>query len=204
LAALTPATPAIAGKILWLDHRQGESTTEGQPASRHILVKPVRSARFFEALVRVVHSQSNRSGSKVPFSPLPTLRILVGEDNPVNQHLARAMLAALGQNCELFDDGALLLSAVRKGECDVVIADLQMPALDGAEVARAIRKEMTESTRPYLITLTAAATLADRQRCLDAGMDDFLTKPLRMSTLREALTRADQWLSRHRNGHGGD
>jgi CheY-like chemotaxis protein len=84
----------------------------------------------------------------------------------------------------------------------VVIADLQMPLRDGAEIARAVRAEMGTGSRPYLITLTAAVTLEDRQRCLDAGMDDFLTKPLRMSTLRDALQRADAWLSRHRQGYG--
>ena len=204
LAALASATPALAGKILWLDHRQGDTTAEGLLASRPTVVKPVRATRFFEALVRVAHTPANRPGPRTPFIPLPALRILVGEDNPVNQHLAHAMLAALGQKCELLADGALLLNAIRKGDCDVVIADLQMPVLDGSEVARRVHQEMTDATRPYLITLTAAVTLADRQRCLEAGMDDFLTKPLRMATLREALARADQWLGRHRNGYGSD
>jgi hypothetical protein len=203
LQALVAVEPMIADRILWLDYRQGNAPTEGLLSSRPVLVKPIRTSRFFDALGRAVQAPVGRRGSKPTATPLAALRILVGEDNPVNRHLAQAMLGALGQNCDLFEDGERLIAAIRASGADVVIADLQMPVLDGAALARAVRSEFNNSRRPYLITLTAAATLEDRQRCLDAGMDDFLTKPLRLSTLRDALLRAEAWLTRHRSGFGG-
>jgi signal transduction histidine kinase/ligand-binding sensor domain-containing protein/CheY-like chemotaxis protein len=203
LQALVALEPIVADRILWLDHRQGNAPAEGPLSSRPVLVKPIRTSRFFDALGRAVQAPVGRRGPKANATPLAALRILVGEDNPVNRHLAQAMLGALGQNCHLFEDGERLLAAIRTGGADVVIADLQMPVLDGAALARTVRAEFNNSKRPYLITLTAAATLEDRQRCLDAGMDDFLTKPLRLSTLRDALLRAEAWLARHRSGFGG-
>ncbi len=203
LQALVAVEPIIADRILWLDHRQGNAPAEGLLSSRPVLVKPIRTSRFLDALGRAVQAPVGRRGSKPSATPLAALRILVGEDSPVNRHLAQAMLGALGQNCDLFEDGERLIAAIRATGADVVIADLQMPVLDGAALARAVRSEFNNSRRPYLITLTAAATLEDRQRCLDAGMDDFLTKPLRLSTLRDALLRAEAWLTRHRSGFGG-
>ena len=196
------ADPSLAAKVVWLDFRQGALPGDGALANRPVLVKPIRVSRFREALGRALQVPAARRSPAANSTPLPALRILVGEDNPVNRHLAQAMLGSLGQSCELFEDGERLYQALKRSGADVVIADLQMPLRDGAEIARAVRAEMGTGSRPYLITLTAAVTLEDRQRCLDAGMDDFLTKPLRMSTLREALQRADAWLARHRQGYG--
>jgi len=189
----------LVERILWLDHRRSEAPPTGPLGSRPILVKPIRTARFLEALGRLPQNPAQRASVKAGMPLLPPLRILVGEDNPVNRHLAQAMLGALGQTCELFEDGDQLFDVVSQRGADVIIADLQMPVIDGAELARRIRSTMDPSSRPYLITVTAAATLEDRQRCLDAGMDDFLTKPLRLSTLRDALLRAQEWLLRHRS-----
>ena len=194
--------PGLAQKVVWLDFRQGTLPGDGALASRPVLVKPIRISRFHEALGRASQAPVVRRSPRGNGTALPALRILVGEDNPVNRHLAQAMLGALGQTCELFEDGERLYQSLRRDGADVVIADLQMPLRDGAELARSVRSEMETGSRPYLITLTAAVTLEDRQRCLDAGMDDFLTKPLRLSTLREALQRADAWLARHRTGYG--
>ena len=196
------ADPSIAAKVVWLDFRQGALPGDGALANRPVLVKPIRASRFREALGRALQVPPVRRSPAANGAQLPALRILVGEDNPVNRHLAQAMLGSLGQSCELFEDGERLYQALKRSGADVVIADLQMPLRDGAEIARAVRSEMGTGSRPYLITLTAAVTLEDRQRCLDAGMDDFLTKPLRMSTLRDALQRADAWLARHRQGYG--
>ena len=196
------ANPELVNKVVWLDFRQGTLAGDGALASRPVLVKPIRVSRFHEALGRASQAPASRRSPRSSGVALPALRILVGEDNPVNRHLAQAMLGALGQTCELFEDGERLYQALKRNGADVVIADLQMPLRDGAQLARSVRSEMGTGSRPYLITLTAAVTLEDRQRCLDAGMDDFLTKPLRLSTLREALQRADAWLARHRNGYG--
>ncbi len=194
--------PELVNKVVWLDFRQGTLAGDGALASRPVLVKPIRVSRFHEALGRASQVPAGRRSARSTGVSLPELRILVGEDNPVNRHLAQAMLGALGQTCELFEDGESLYQALKRNGADVVIADLQMPLRDGAELARSVRSELGTGSRPYLITLTAAVTLEDRQRCLDAGMDDFLTKPLRLSTLRDALQRADAWLARHRNGYG--
>ncbi len=117
-----------------------------------------------------------------------TLKLLVCEDNSVNQAVIRAFLTRLGHQVTLVDDGAKGLDALERERFDAVLMDLEMPVLDGYEAVRRIRaREKPESGRSYIIALTAHALKGERERCLALGMDDFLTKPVNMPALKAAL-----------------
>ena len=128
------------------------------------------------------------SGRSVPrpIDSHPALRILLAEDNPVNQKVALHMMQRLGYRADVAANGAEALEAVRRQSYDVVLMDVQMPTMDGLEATRQISTEQPE-TRPRIIGLTAHARQSDRDRCLAAGMDDFLTKPLQFDDLKAVL-----------------
>ena len=115
-------------------------------------------------------------------------RILVVEDNPVNQMVATGLLQSLGYDSEVAADGYEALDALARTPFDGVLMDVQMPGLDGYATTRALR---ARGLRVPVVALTAAAVEGERQRCLDAGMDDFLTKPVDLRMLGETLAK---WL----------
>ena len=118
-----------------------------------------------------------------------SLHVLLVEDNPVNQRVSRGLLERLGHRVSLCHDGEQALESLQQGEFDIALMDIQMPKLDGLEATRRWRAiEATEaSARTPIVALTAHALDADRQRCLEAGMDGYLSKPFRMSELSETL-----------------
>jgi len=117
------------------------------------------------------------------------LRILLAEDNPVNQLVTTLMLERLGYETDVVDRGPAVLEAVASKPYDVVLLDLHMPGMDGVEVGRRIRAELGRRS-PYLLAVTASALAEDRERCRRAGIDDFLAKPVQLEGLRSALRRA--------------
>ena len=117
--------------------------------------------------------------------------ILVVEDNPVNQLVATGLLAALGYTTDTADDGLAAIEAARDGGFDAILMDVQMPHMDGYTATRHIRAHETGRRQP-IIAMTAAAVAGERERCLEAGMDDFLTKPVDAARLAETLKR---WLA---------
>ncbi len=123
-------------------------------------------------------------------SPDAAGHVLVAEDIPINQLVARGMLERLGWNVDVVGDGQAAVEAAARGAYDVVILDCQMPVLDGYEAARAIRLLPGRSGRSPIIAMTANALAEDRQRCLDAGMDDYIAKPITTDGLAEVLHRA--------------
>jgi len=120
---------------------------------------------------------------------LADLRILLVEDNAVNQMLAMSMLRKLGAAAELAHDGQESVEKVRTGDYDLVLMDIQMPRMDGVAATRAIR-QLPGIRQPRIIALTANAMDSDRQACLDAGMEDFLSKPFQVSDLQDRLETA--------------
>jgi CheY-like chemotaxis protein len=99
------------------------------------------------------------------------------------------MLSRLGYEADVVDNGAAALQAVRQIPYDVVFMDVQMPEMDGLEATRSIRKDVSITHRPYIIAMTAAAMQLDKEKCLEAGMDDFIAKPTRLDDLSQALQR---------------
>jgi two-component system, sensor histidine kinase and response regulator len=119
------------------------------------------------------------------------LRILLAEDDPVNQRVAVAMLRKLGHQAIVVDDGQEALDRLGNDTFDVVLMDVQMPRLDGYAATQAIRARAaaTGARRLPIVAMTAHAIKGDRERCLDADMDDYLSKPIRLSELAATLDR---------------
>jgi PAS domain S-box-containing protein len=118
------------------------------------------------------------------------LRVLLAEDNPVNQRLATRLLEKLGHRVTLVDNGLAVLDSAGQGGYDVILMDVQMPALDGLAATRQIRlRELAQGGHVPIIAMTARAMAGDRERCLEAGMDDYLSKPVDSQQLREMLQR---------------
>ncbi len=121
------------------------------------------------------------------FSRHCPLKILVAEDNAVNLRLLTLMLERLGYSCSTATNGREVLEAVARESFDLVLMDIQMPEMDGIEAAQRLRAEVPPETRPQLIALTASALDSDREACRKAGMEDYLTKPIRSELLAQAL-----------------
>ncbi len=120
---------------------------------------------------------------------LSELRILLAEDNKINQVVAERMLGKLGCRADMVADGAAAVDRLEQGEYDLVLLDVQMPGVDGLEATRRIRSRPDGAATLPIVALTASATIEDRNACLAAGMDDYLSKPLTIEALRCALVR---------------
>ena len=165
---------------------------EGSPFSA-CLTKPVRRSKLCDVLIEVL---DERRGSRVPLSApaapparCSPQRILLAEDNRVNQKVALRMLERLGYRADVAADGQEVLAALERVRYDVILMDVQMPEMDGLEATRQIGARYEASARPRIIAMTANAMAGDRERCLAAGMDDYLSKPVRLKALDEALRR---------------
>lgn len=117
------------------------------------------------------------------------LRILLAEDNSVNQKVALSMLAKLGYTADVVSNGSAAVEAVKRGEYDLILMDCQMPEMDGFEATRMIRSLAGPSQKTKVIALTANAMKGDRERCLEAGMDDYVAKPLALGSLQDVIRR---------------
>ena len=116
------------------------------------------------------------------------LRILLAEDNVVNQKLAMRILQQMGYRADLASNGVEAVESVERQTYDVVLMDVQMPDMDGLEATRRICTRLSTGRRPRIIAMTANAMQGDREMCMAAGMDDYLTKPIRVDQLVEALS----------------
>jgi CheY-like chemotaxis protein/HPt (histidine-containing phosphotransfer) domain-containing protein len=159
-----------------------------------VITKPAKSAVLIRALSELTLPATqlplDEAGPQVlPFSGR---RILLAEDNPVNQKLATRLLQRLGAQVEVAPNGLVALQALRDGHFDAVLMDCQMPLLDGYEATRQLRaaESGVRNSKIPVIALTAHALATDRSKCLAAGMDDYLTKPINPNHLHKALARA--------------
>ena len=161
------------------------------------LTKPVRSSRLYDAVAEVLSVGPAppvpiESATEVRLADRHPLRILMAEDNLVNQKVAASMLARFGYAADVVANGVEAVEAVRRVPYDIVLMDLQMPELDGLGAARQIIAEHAPPHRPRIVALTANAFEEDRQACLVAGMDDYLSKPLKKEALEAALGRTSR------------
>ncbi|MDP9431812.1 MAG: response regulator [Actinomycetota bacterium] len=156
------------------------------------LAKPVRKAQLQATLRNLLGSSGPAplSGVQPASAQLPAAgHVLVVEDNVVNQRVAVGMLERLGYTADVAGNGAAALDMVAAGSYDVLLMDCHMPVLDGFEATQRLRSSGGPATRVPIIALTASALAEDRRRCLAAGMDDFLPKPISRGALAAALTR---------------
>jgi signal transduction histidine kinase/CheY-like chemotaxis protein len=165
-----------------------------------LLTKPVKQSQVFDRLQMILRPEGTKAVS-VPGQVLDLalempLRILVAEDNPVNQKVILLLLRRLGYVADMAGNGIEAIAALETSGYDVVLMDVQMPELDGREATREIRQRWRRDQGPHIIALTAEAMEGDRERCLDAGMDDYLSKPLQVPELVTALRSAGLALAR--------
>jgi CheY-like chemotaxis protein len=193
LARQVRAEPSIADlRLLMLSSVTALDPAEVADAGvDRALSKPVLSSVLRAALLDVFGVVDESAETDAADDERPSRgRILVVEDNPINQMVATGLLEALGYHAETAEDGLVALDAVRRGGFDAVLMDVQMPRMDGYTATRTLRSEET-GTRLPIIAMTAAAVEGEWERCRAAGMDDFLTKPVDASRLTETLER---WL----------
>jgi CheY-like chemotaxis protein len=159
------------------------------------LLKPIRRSELREAIIRALGTSEWRGPGRRPSSqdscePAPVLRVLLAEDNPVNQLLAVRLLEKRGHRVVVASNGQEALAALAQETFDLVLMDVQMPLMDGFEATAAIRRQEKETgAHQVVIALTAHAMKGDRERCLYGGMDGYLTKPIRVEELNEVLDR---------------
>lgn len=161
------------------------------------LVKPVKQARLYECLTgraAPAHlSVPGKTGAPAVKQDIsPDLKILLAEDNIVNQKVAVAQLRKMGFTAEVASNGLEAVEATRRTQFDVILMDCQMPQMDGYEASQQIRqRERLDGVKPvYIIAMTANAMQGDREKCLQASMNDYLSKPVKDTELRAALVRS--------------
>jgi CheY-like chemotaxis protein len=153
-----------------------------------VLKKPVRECELRAALASPAAKTGASAGEAAPGTGGTRLRVLLAEDNVVNQRVGQRLIEKLGHSVVVVGDGRKAVRAVEEREFDVVFMDVQMPELDGIEAAAAIReKERTSGKHQIIIAMTAHAMKGDRERCLAAGMDGYLSKPIRVEELSAVL-----------------
>lgn len=177
------------------------------------LVKPVKQSRLQEALVMALGKSSGLSTSLLgigpPLSqttpmadrPQHSLRILLAEDNPVNQKVALRQLESLGYKADVVANGQEVLDLLQQVRYDLILMDCQMPVMDGYEATRRLRQQERRSGhRTVVIAITANAMQEDRERCLQAGMDDYLSKPVLKEDLQRLLNHWSQVIAQSAAG----
>jgi CheY-like chemotaxis protein len=163
------------------------------------LAKPIRQSQLFDTLVGLLvkdFAPKAAAPSKSQLDPTMAarhpLRILLAEDNVVNQKLAMRILQQMGYRADLASNGLEAVESVERQTYDVILMDVQMPEMDGLEASRRITAKWSADARPRIVAMTANAMQGDREMCLAAGMDGYLTKPIRVDQLVETLNNVQQ------------
>jgi len=167
------------------------------------IYKPIRPAQLLDCLCRAMSVQVQRE-KKAPSAPsldadlarrLP-LRLLLADDNPINQKVGLSVLNKLGYRADIAHNGLEVLKALEAKVYDILFLDVQMPEMDGLEAARRICEKWPVEKRPRIVAMTGNALMGDREKCLEAGMDDYISKPVRVGDLQAALERWGQGRTR--------
>jgi PAS domain S-box-containing protein len=177
--AISKRLAELMGGTMWVESQPGS----GSIFSFTVLVEP-RAAPKGAAAGSSASELDATLGQRCP------LRVLVAEDNPVNQRVATLLLQRLGYRATVAGNGREAVAALETADYDVVLMDVEMPEIDGCEATRQIRARRQTPAQPWIIALTAGAMPEDRARTVAAGMNDFLTKPVRTEALATALARA--------------
>jgi CheY-like chemotaxis protein len=195
---IKPELGAGAPHVIWLTDRwkRSQQPTDELAEIDEVLLKPLKTsqlARCLQALTAPTapaddpHNPPEAGNARAP----ETVRLLVAEDNRVNQVLAKRILAKMGYEPDIVSNGAQALDALQRQAYDVVLMDVQMPEMDGMEATRQIRSGRVDILRPEvrIIAMTANAMTGDRDECLACGMNDYVSKPINTRNLAAAIER---------------
>jgi len=198
LRALIGGAEATRPRVALVSWGVSDAANDRELGFDEVIRKPIRPSALFDVVLSACPQEGDEEHPEAPRRRPSTrragevsgLRILLAEDNKINQLVASKILARGGYGCHVVSDGKQAVEAVRTGNFDVVLMDCQMPGVDGFEATRAIREEeagRSGSSRIYILALTANAMKGDRERCLQAGMDDYLSKPVQPESLLAKL-----------------
>jgi PAS domain S-box-containing protein len=158
------------------------------------LNKPIKPSHIYDALIsafsdrpRAIRQKVSKPAFDAAFSQQHPLRILIAEDNIINQKVAAGILQRMGYRPDMVSNGLEVLEALRRQQYDVVLLDIQMPEMDGEEAAKHIKTDWPKTKCPRLIAVTANALQGDREKYLALGMDDYISKPIRPEELKRAM-----------------
>jgi PAS domain S-box-containing protein len=159
----------------------------------HVVLKPVRHRVLYNTLAALV-----KQSTDVPLSStigvstekravLPPMNILIVEDNIINQKLIVRVLKIIGEEVDIANNGLQALDAALKKKYDIILMDIQMPEMDGYEATRRIRTDVAKTNQPIIIAMTANALQGDREKCMEAGMNDYLSKPIQIDEVKRII-----------------
>ena len=196
--AISKQLVEMMGGNMWVES-QGAIAGD-PPAGWQLKHQSTGSTFYFTILAQStsltsVSTVERSESSNLPISLPTSSRILLAEDNGVNQKVALLMLQKIGYKADVVSNGVEAIEALQKKAYDIVLMDVEMPEMDGLTTTRYICQNLSPQARPYIIALTAYATKEDRQKCLDAGMNSYLTKPIREAELAKALQLATESLA---------
>jgi signal transduction histidine kinase/CheY-like chemotaxis protein len=181
-----------------LDGKNGTAVQGGASSRVWYLTKPVKQSALLKVLMEVFAHQANSEPVRMSQGAPPTIdrrrfraRVLLAEDNPINRRVAAKILEGCGCDVTAVENGKQVLDTLQRKQFDLVFMDVQMPEMDGLEASRFIRADARWRNLP-IIALTAHALKGDREHCLEVGMDDYLTKPVKAHELRAMV---DKWVS---------
>jgi signal transduction histidine kinase/CheY-like chemotaxis protein len=190
------ANPGLRGATILMLTSADQSSSAARCRELSVdmyLIKPIKPTELLAMIRRALQGTRTQTVARVPGrrrSTSRSLSILVAEDNIVNQRVAAAMLETLGHQTTLAVDGIEAINKSSETHFDLVFMDVQMPGIDGFEAARCIRRrELATDTRIPIIAMTARAMNGDRELCIEAGMDDYVSKPMSLDALERALAR---------------
>jgi PAS domain S-box-containing protein len=193
----------LLSSLGWREARHQAGETEADAPSSlfaAVLLKPIKPQSLRQAILDALGARApaqaptpqpplvGKPAREAPNADRQALRILLAEDNAVNQKVAFRLLERMGYRADVASNGLEALQALQRQRYDVVLMDVQMPEMDGLEASRRIHHDIPAGQRPRIIAMTAEAMQGDRERCLAAGMDDYISKPVKLDELRRALT----------------
>jgi two-component system sensor histidine kinase/response regulator len=208
-----PKTKDVAVIMLTSVGMRGDAARLEAAGCAGFLLKPVKQSDLFDSIVAVMSRQKmkvkERPGTIVTRHTLTQekrwkIRVLLAEDNPMNRKLAVTLLRKAGYSVDAVEDGRMATEALKRRDYDLMLMDVQMPEMDGFEATRAIRKWEGDTKHTPIIAMTAHAMKRDRERCLQAGMDGYISKPVEPQELFEIIEKWTRFSEGRKAFSGGD